>query len=126
MFDFDPDTFEDEMNDPGSDCGEDAADEMSNDADEIEIEDGFEVEEADDSTVEAAIIAGTIFGLGVEEGRDEATGRKTSKEIPEKGERSPGAVSLKELGKPTKSKLRPFEQWIDDVIHGRKTLDDEL
>lgn len=115
MFDFDPDDLierieEQENYDPDGLI------------DDVETEE----EEVDDSIVEKAIIAGAIFGMGIEEGRAEVGEEMAAKKL-SKGERSPGAVSLRNLEKSAgRKKLRPFEQWVDDVIHGRKTLDDDL
>lgn len=111
MFDFDPDNL----------IEEDIEDEI--DLDPIDPED--DVEETDNDVIEKAIITGAIFGMGVEEGR-------ANKDQEKKGERSPGAVSLKTIDElksgetKKKKRMRPFEQWIYDICVGRKSIKDEL
>lgn len=131
MFNFDPDDLiegiEKQENYDTGDLIADIESEINYDPNDL-IDDviegtGFEAEEVEinDSIVEEAIIAGAIFGMGIEEGQ-----AKEGKAYP-KGERSPGAVSLRNLERSAgRRKLRPFEQWVDDVVHGRKTLDDAL
>lgn len=86
------------------------------------------------------------FGIGEEIGRENAEeeekARKASKDSfeidpdegfnieekdveirPGENERPEGAISLKAR---VKSGLPKFEQWVRDVISGKKTLDDEL
>lgn len=56
-------------------------------------------------------------------------GTAAKKQVGEKRNVSPGAKPIckafREEGK-KKRKLDPFEQWVADVIAGRKTMDDEL
>lgn len=115
MFDFDPDSFEDYI--------EDAAEEHFEDLPEIEIE--AEIE--DDSIVEEAIIAGAIFGIGIEEGQTEREiAEETYREFDEFENERKKCVSLKERkGGGIKKKLRPFEQWAKDVTFGKKDLYDD-
>ena len=80
MFDFDPDDL----------AEEDIEDEI--DLDPVDPEDIEETdEETDETIVEEAIIAGTIFGMGVEEG---CADKDQKKQAGQKNERSPGAIPL--------------------------------
>lgn len=118
MFDHDPDMFEDET--------DNAIDNIVEETIKEELED-IEEEKIDNSIVEEAIIAGAVFGMGIEEGINQTKGKATDKKVVGKNERRSDAVSLKSLGKFNKEeKMRPFEQWVDDFIHGRKKLTDDL
>lgn len=126
MFDFDPDDLIEKIEEQENhDTNDLIEDEINYDPDDLidDVKKGEVETEVDDNVVEKAIIVGTIFGMGVEEGQNEAK----REEVYPKGERSPEAVSLRGSEKSAgKKELRPFEQWVDDVIHGRKTLDDDL
>lgn len=139
MFDFDPDAFEDDVEiedvadfDPDS-FGDDVEDVVDFDPDAFEdyAEDNpeaeIESETEDDSIIEEAIIGGAIFGMGIEAGLGEKEiAKETYREFDEFENERENCISLKERRAGSgKSKLRPFEQWVQDVIQGRKKLDDD-
>jgi hypothetical protein len=128
VFDFDPDdAYEEDMaDDPSNDVEEDAAEDFSDEAD-IESDETDDFGTDDGVGLADAAMGAAIFGMAEEHGEEEAKRRhtedvlgKNSKEF----ERPEGAVSLKARKK--ESKLPKFEQWVRDVITGKKTLDDEL
>lgn len=137
MFDPDFGLFEDLIDEieEAEACEQEMDVNIDPDADMEEFDAEGSAEEVETNFVEDAIIAGAIFGMGVEEGEAEKKRPKIQKEKlfrhrhkkQQKDERSPGAVSLREMDKKKgEKKLRPFEQWIEDICHGRKTIEDEM
>ena len=120
-FDYDPDEIAYETEEEAEAVVEEELDEIHSDeaSDEGMAEDsGFGMKEA--------AVGAAIFGMAEEYGEDEAKHEfRAEKNMESKEfERPPGAVSLKARKK--ESNLPPFEQWVKDVITGKKTLDDEL
>ena len=115
MMEHDPDAFEDFLEDDLAEVCEDVEIDES-------IVDGVSDDSVDDSIIEEALISGAIFGFGVEEGQNESTQNTghSSKSRP---------ISAAEYlrGKERKkTKLRPFEQWVEDFICGKKDIKDGL
>lgn len=74
----------------------------------------------DDFSTKDAIITASILGGMLSEGED-----------PDQFDEQVERISMKEANaEPTKKgeklPLRPFEKWVDDVLNGRKTWDDDL
>lgn len=114
MIEHDPDAFEDFIEDSLTETCEEVV------IDDNIVED-MDDDSVDDGVIEDAIIAGTVFGLGVEEGKEESDKRKS--------EDKPKRISASEYlrGKEKKKKkLRPFEQWVEDFISGKKDIEDGL
>lgn len=74
-----------------------------------------------------AAAAGALLGAGEERGEQIAEEKKLIDESAPK-ERPAGAKPISKFFKKKKRKkdLPPFEQWVADLITGRKTMDDEL
>ena len=68
-----------------------------------------------------------VIGAMLDESR--GIGKTSSDKAENSAEESVEYVSMQDhLGSGTTAKrpLKPFEQWVDDVLHGRKTYDDPL
>jgi hypothetical protein len=92
-----------------------------------------------DSLMDEAALTAAVFGAAEEEAREE---RELKREIAEEtfeefeeGERDSGTVSLDELKAmgekrvylhPDDPDAEPFIRWIDEVIAGRKGVEDDL
>lgn len=114
-FDFDPDEIvEEEL---------EAA--VEEEIEEMEAEElGEDKEEDEESYLDEVAVGAAIIGVAEEYGRGEAKREaEAKKSMKTKDERPDGAISLRTR---IKSKLPKFEQWVRDVISGRKDLDDEL
>ncbi len=122
MFDFDPDEMADEVEEEAEAVAEEEIEEA-----EVDPDEGFEEESEEDDHLAEVAVGAAIFGMAEEHGADEAERKDLKKKGMKakiEGERPEGAISLKDKKK--KKNSDPFEQWVDDVIEGRKTLDDEL
>lgn len=122
-FDFDPDEIFEEN------AEENLEEVLEEDIDSFEEEDPSDDKDKDDEgiSLQDAILAGTIFAVAEENVREDVLKEKdTQQKMKRKNERSSGAVSLKKRKGVKGRKRSPFEQWVWDVIRGRKTLDDDL
>ena len=85
------------------------------------------VEEREDTNILGpAIIAGALIGEAQEENIEQDKEMADTEKLIVKEQSQKDVLPLRALRRKKERNLPPFEQWVSDVIRGRKTLDDEL
>jgi len=106
---------------------EEMCEETSEAIEEEMVDNTLDEEAVFDPGLREASLAGALIGVGEEYGRQFVEKKELANKSLSK-ERPVGAIPINRSFKNKKKKhnLLPFEQWVADLISGKKAIDDEL